>query len=61
MLAGVAVGIALGAGLYGLHLSKRAIEIIGAGPACRNHNVQPRSFWHRSRRGAAALDRALAV
>ena len=30
MLAGVAVGIALGAGLYGLHLSRRVIEIIGA-------------------------------
>ncbi len=29
MLAGVAVGIALGAGLYGLHLNKRVIEIIG--------------------------------
>ena len=29
MLAGVAVGIALGAGLYGLHLDKRVIEIIG--------------------------------
>ena len=30
MLAGVAVGIALGAGLYGLHLNKRVVEIIGA-------------------------------
>ena len=30
MLAGVAVGIALGAALYGLHLSKRVVEIIGA-------------------------------
>ena len=30
MLAGVAVGIAFGAGLYGLHLNKRVIEIIGA-------------------------------
>ncbi len=29
MLAGVAVGIALGAGLYGLHLNKRVTEIIG--------------------------------
>jgi len=64
MLAGVAVGIALGAGLYGLHLSKRAIEIIGAGPAFTggpSHHDQPSSLWRRSRPSAAALARSVAV
>lgn len=65
MLAGVAVGIALGAGLYGLHLSKRAIEIIGARPASLArfppHYDPPSSLWRHSRPSAAALARSLAV